>query len=299
MKILNFGSLNIDYTYDVDHFVQGGETLSSLKLQTYTGGKGLNQSVAAGRSGASVWHAGAIGTSDGEFLLDLLEQSGVHTEYVARVPGASGHAIIQRDRQGQNCILLYGGANQMVTAEQAEAVLSHFETGDWLILQNEISAVAEIMNFAHARGMKIALNPSPMNEKILHYPLEYADLLILNEVEAARLCPDVGSDGHQMLQALRKRFPECTLVLTLGKAGAWYWAGEKQFFQQAFEVRAVDTTGAGDTFTGFLLGALARGNTAEQAMREAAAASAIAVSRPGAAPSIPTYIEVEAFLRSR
>ncbi len=299
MKILNFGSLNIDYTYDVEHFVRGGETLSSLKLQTYTGGKGLNQSVAAGRSGAPVWHAGSIGASDGEVLVELMEKAGVHTEYVKRVSGSSGHAIIQRDPDGQNCILLYGGANQTVNAEQAKEVLRHFDSGDWLILQNEISAVADIMELAHERGMKIALNPSPMNEKIPGYPLEYVDLLILNEVEAAALCSDAETDGTRMLESLREKFPSCTLVLTLGKAGAWYWAGEKRFFQSAFQVDAVDTTGAGDTFTGFLLGALARGETAEQAMLEAAAASAIAVTRPGAAPAIPVFSEVEEFLHSK
>ncbi len=297
MKILNFGSLNIDYTYDVEHFVQGGETISSLRLQSFAGGKGLNQSVAAGRSGASVWHAGAVGASDGEFLVDLLKSSGVHTEYIARVPGPSGHAIIQRDPEGQNCIVLYGGANQTIRAEQAEEVMKNFTSGDWLILQNEISAVGEIMERAHARGLKIALNPSPMNDKIRSYPLTYVDLLILNEVEAAAICPQAKDDSEQLLQSLRKDFPSCSIVLTLGKQGAWYSSKEKQFFQKAFSVDTVDTTGAGDTFTGFLIGALARGVTEEQAMQEAAAASAIAVSREGAAVSIPTYLEVKHFLQ--
>ncbi|BAK98359.1 ribokinase [Oscillibacter valericigenes Sjm18-20] len=296
MKILNFGSLNIDYTYDVDHFVRSGETLSSLALHSYAGGKGLNQSVAAGRSGAEIWHAGAVGSGDGDFLLELLDGARVHTDFVAHVPGKTGHAIIQRDKAGQNCILLYGGANRTITAEQAEKVLELFHVGDWLMLQNEISSVGEIMRLAHQRGMRIALNPSPMSETVLTYPLKYVDLLILNEVEAGALCPNAGTDGKSLLHALSNRFSGSTLVLTLGKAGAWYHDGEQDLFQPSFSVPVADTTGAGDTFTGFLLGALARGETLAQAIREATAAAAVAVSRPGAAPSIPTYAEMSEFL---
>lgn len=297
MKILNFGSLNIDYTYDVDHFVQSGETISSLMMQTFTGGKGLNQSVAASRSGAEVWHAGAIGKNDGGFLLDLMQNAGVHTEYISRVEGPTGHAVIQREPSGQNCILLYGGANQMVTEEQVRNVVEHFAPGDWLILQNETSCVGEIMTQAHRKGLRIVWNPSPMNEKIAEYPIEYVDLLILNEMEATGICPDSVGNPKMQLDALQKKFPECTLVLTLGKKGAWYLDREKRFFQPSFQVPTVDTTGAGDTFTGFLLGALVRGDSPESAMREATAAAAIAVSRPGAAPSIPLRSDVLKFLQ--
>ena len=299
MKILNFGSLNIDYIYDVDHFVQSGETISSLKMETFTGGKGLNQSVAASRSGAEVWHAGAIGKTDGGFLLELMQNAGIHTEYISRVDGSTGHAVIQCEPSGQNCILLYGGANQMVTEEQVHNVIEHFDPGDWLILQNEISCVGEIMTEAHRKGLHIALNPSPMNEKISEYPIEYVDLLVLNEIEATEICPGSVGNPEKQLYALQKKFPECTLVLTLGKKGAWYFNREKMFFQPSFQVSTVDTTGAGDTFTGFLLGALVRGDSPESAMYEATAAAAIAVSRPGAAPSIPLRSEVLNFLQEK
>ena len=298
MKILNFGSLNIDYTYDVDHFVRGGETLSSASLHTYGGGKGLNQSIAAGRSGAQVWHAGAVG-GEGGFLLKLLEDAGVHTGYVARTEEKTGHAVIQRDRSGQNCILLYGGANQTVTPAQAETVLSRFSAGDWLMLQNEISSVGAIMEAAHRIGMRIALNPSPMDEKITAYPLQTVDLLILNEVEAAELCGQEQAEGPALLRVLGEKFPECAVVLTLGASGAWYRCAGEVLFQESFSVPVTDTTGAGDTFTGFLLGALVRGESPARAMREAAAAASIAVTRPGAAASIPTAGEVREFLKER
>ena len=147
-KILCFGSLNIDHVYSVDHFVAKGETLSSQKLETFTGGKGLNQSVALARAGAETYHAGAIGP-DGSFLLDMMKEAGVHTDYVTMIPDAhTGHAIIQRDKEGDNCILLYGGTNQLITKEQTDSVLSHFSTGDYLVLQNEINQLPYIVEKA-------------------------------------------------------------------------------------------------------------------------------------------------------
>lgn len=299
MKILNFGSLNIDYTYDVGHFVSAGETLLSTNRQVFSGGKGLNQSIALSRAGAETYHAGAVGAEDGGFLLDMLARAGVNVEHVARVPGATGHAIIQRDGGGQNCILLYGGANQTVTPQQAEKVLEEFEAGDWLMVQNEISAVKEIMELAHEKGMKIALNPSPMDEKILALPLEYVNLLLLNEVEAAAICPGCGESGAELLDALGKKLGGCGVVLTLGGAGALCAVDGVTAEQEVFAVETVDTTGAGDTFTGFFLAAYMEGRPVQEAMRRAAAAAAIAVSRAGAAPSIPTLEEVERFLEQR
>ena len=164
MKVLCFGSLNIDYTYKVDHFVKKGETLSSGSLQVFSGGKGLNQSIALARAGAETYHAGSIG-EDGRFLLEQLQDAGVDTRYVTVLETVrTGNAIIQNDKEGDNCILLYGGANQAVTTNQADAVLEHFRKGDFLVLQNEINELAYIMERAHERGMKIVLNPSPMDE---------------------------------------------------------------------------------------------------------------------------------------
>ena len=118
-KVLVFGSLNIDYVYQVDHFVQAGETISSRSMQTFCGGKGLNQSIAFGKSGVDIWHAGAVGKGDSRMLLDALERAGVHTELIRKKDCSSGHAIIQNTPDGENCIMLYGGANQEITREEA------------------------------------------------------------------------------------------------------------------------------------------------------------------------------------
>lgn len=297
VKILNFGSLNIDYTYDVDRFVQAGETLSSTQMQVSVGGKGLNQSIAASLSGADTYHAGAVGQSeDSHLLLEALENAGVDTRWISSAPCPTGHAIIQRDPGGQNCILLYGGANQRVTSAQARQVLTQFSSGDWIILQNEISAVGTLMELAHQKGLRIAFNPSPMDEKILTYPLHLVDLLILNEIEAATLCKVSSTDGQHLLRLLADRFPTSQVVLTLGGQGAWYRSSREAIFQPAFSVPVKDTTAAGDTFTGYLLGGLIQQLSPAEAMRHAAAAAALAVTKKGAAPSIPDRTQVLEFL---
>lgn len=295
MKILNFGSLNIDYTYDVDHFVRGGETLSSKALHLFPGGKGLNQSIAVSRSGADVWHAGAVGKSDGEFLIKQLNEAGVNTDYVKRLEVPSGHAIIQRQPDGGNCILLFGGSNQEITRRMADEVLEHFGKGDYLLLQNEISEVGYIMKRAAEKGMRIVLNPSPMDEKIGKLPLETVDYFLLNEVEAESLCGEGANRPEAMMEKLTKGFPKAKIVLTLGSQGSLYWDGEKMIKQPCYKVKAVDTTAAGDTFTGFFIGGLSQGMEGVKALDWAAIAAAVAVSRAGAATSIPSKEEVDRF----
>ena len=294
MKILNYGSLNIDYTYSVDHFVRGGETMSSEEMHVFSGGKGLNQSIALSKSGAEVWHAGAIGTGDGDFLIRQLKEAGVNTEYISVLDGKTGHAIIQKAKDGGNCILLFGGANQQITREMVDGVMDHFEKGDYLVLQNEISEIGYIMEKAHEKGMMLVLNPSPMDDKISTYPLEYVDYFLLNEIEAGDICGEQGS-GEELLQKLSSRFPGARIVLTLGGDGSLYWDGGQILTQGIYKVPVADTTAAGDTFTGFLIGGLVQGLDAGEALDLAARAAAIAVSRPGAAPSIPSREEVEAF----
>lgn len=295
MKILNFGSLNIDYTYDVDHFVRGGETLSSKALHLFPGGKGLNQSIAVSRSGADVWHAGAVGKSDGEFLIKQLNEAGVNTDYVKRLEVPSGHAIIQRQPDGGNCILLFGGSNQEITRRMADEVLEHFGKGDYLLLQNEISEVGYIMKRAAEKGMRIVLNPSPMDEKIGKLPLENVDYFLLNEVEAESLCGEGANRPEAMLEKMANGFPKAKIVLTLGSQGSLYWDGEKMIKQPCYKVKAVDTTAAGDTFTGFFIGGLSQGMEGVKALDWAAIAAAVAVSRAGAATSIPSKEEVDRF----
>ena len=291
MKILNFGSLNIDYVYQMDHFVREGETISSDSLEIFCGGKGLNQSLALSKSGVKVWHAGAVGELDGEILTQQLEQFGIDTKNIKRVKNKTGHAIIQKNQAGQNGILLYGGANQEITKNQVDQVLNEFRKGDFLILQNEINEVGYIMEQAYGKGMRIVLNPSPMNCKIWSYPLHYVEFFILNEIEAGDICQKSGS-GRELLDQLTEKFPKAKILLTLGQDGSLYKDGDQVYEQEIYRVKVVDTTGAGDTFTGYFIGGLALGETPEQALDHAAKAASIAVSRAGAAPSIPTRDEV-------
>lgn len=293
MKILNYGSLNIDYVYTVDHIVPGGETISSSRLQVFTGGKGLNQSVALARAGAPVAHAGCIG-ADGQFLKDLLTDCGVDTSRITTGRERTGNAIIQVDRNGQNAIVLFPGTNREMTEEKISRDLADFSEGDWLLLQNEINLNARIMDLAYEKGMRIVLNPSPMDDDILALPLQKVSCFILNELEGERLTGE--KEAERILQVLLRRFPEAELVLTLGSEGSMYAYQNTVIRQGIFPCEAVDTTGAGDTFTGYYLASRMRGEDPAEAMRLAAMASSIAVSRPGAAPSIPVLQEVEAAL---
>ena len=294
MSVLNFGSLIIDYVYSVDHFVTKGETIASSMLNVFSGGKGLNQSIALSRAGARVYHAGMIGM-DGIFLADMLEEAGVDTRFLIRSKDVrTGNAIIQNDSQGDNCIILYGGANQAVSREMADQVLKSFGPGDWLVLQNEISEIPYIVSKAHERGLKIVLNPSPMNEKIFQIDLSCVDCFILNEVEARALAGD-SEDPDILLSRLQEKFPKAEIVLTLGEKGSVYGGKEGIVCQEAYRVDTVDTTAAGDTFTGYYLAGRLEGKPVKEALDTAAKASAIAVSRKGAAPSIPEKDEVRRF----
>ena len=275
MRVVNFGSLNIDYVYRVDHFVQPGETMSAQSLQIQCGGKGLNQSVALARAGVETWHAGLIGP-EGHFLKETLDRAGVHT--------------IQVDSTGQNSILLHDGANGRLTPDFVTAVLDQFSAGDTVLLQNETSCVEEIIHQAARRGMRTAMNAAPANEKLVGLPLEALSWLLVNEVEGAFLA---GTEAPEaILDTLAARYPETTVVLTLGEQGAAAARGGWRAWGPARKTAVVDTTAAGDTFTGYFLRRALEGGTLEEALSLAAAASALAVSRPGAADAVPGYEEV-------
>ena len=289
-SVLNFGSLNIDKVYQVPHFVQPGETLSSENFSQFAGGKGLNQSIALARAGVKVFHAGKIG-KDGEFLRQILVDGGVNTDYLITSEVPSGHAIIQIDSSGQNCIILFPGANCAITRDEIDNCLQNMEVDSWLLLQNEINDVPYIMEKAKECGLKIAINPAPCNQAVLSYPLELADIIFVNEVEAATLA-EVDAEPEIMLKRLTKKFPNAEIVMTFGAKGAYYCKKDKIFHTPCIEVQVVDTTSAGDTFGGYYLSAVLQGFTAEQAMEIASRASSITVSRAGAAVSIPLAEEV-------
>lgn len=291
MKILNFGSCNIDIVYSMDHIVTVGETETSDKMNVFSGGKGLNQSIALARAGGKVFHAGCIG-EDGDMLLELLKNSGVDVSGIKRVDGKNGHAIIQVSAHGDNSIFIYPGSNAKITPDFVDETLSRFERGDIILLQNELNAVDYIVEKAYEKGLCIVLNPSPCNENIEKIDFNKLSYLILNEIEAETLSgckePEIS------LKYFGERYPDLKVVLTLGKKGSIFYQKAAEIYQPAFLAEAVDTTAAGDTFTGYFIAGIAAHGDVEKALRSASAAAAIAVSRHGAAPSIPTEAEVAA-----
>lgn len=291
MKILSFGSLNLDQVYQVPHFLRPGETLAATEKHTFCGGKGLNQSIAMARAGATVFHAGAVGAQDGGVLLDALKQSGVDCTHIRLLDHPTGHAIIQVNSSGQNCILLFGGANQCITQQQVDETLAFFAPGDILVLQNEISCLPYLMRAAGENGMTIVFNPSPMTPELLELPLEYVSYFLLNEVEAKDLCGQTVRE-EDYPQLIRAKFPQSRIVLTLGGRGCIYQDETQTIAVPAKKVTSVDTTAAGDTFTGFFIAGIAAHTPVAQALEEATRAAAIAVTRTGASPSIPTREEM-------
>lgn len=290
MKVLNFGSLNIDYTYRVEHIATPGETISSKSLEVFPGGKGLNQSVALAKAGAEVYHAGMIG-EDGMFLKDFCQENRVNTEFIEVVNVRTGNAIIQVSDEGQNSIILFPGANRNITKEFIELVLTHFEAGDFLLLQNEINQVDYLIEAAKKRGMIIVLNPSPYDERLEKCDLSKVDIFLMNEVEGAQITGKC--EEEQILEKIKVLYPQAATVLTLGEKGSiCSWQGTV-YRQPAISTEVIDTTAAGDTFTGYFLCGLMEDMEKGQALNMAAHASAIAVSRKGASVSIPLRLEVE------
>lgn len=289
MRILCFGSLNIDHVYRVEQFVAPGQTLSAISYQKNAGGKGLNQSIALARAGAPVCHAGQIG-EDGRFLAELLQKEGVEISSLAVTDLPTGHAIIQVEPGGQNCILVCAGANGAVPAHYMEGVFSRFGADDWLLLQNEVAGLPTLLSLAKDRGMRVILNPSPITPDLQAADLSAVDTFILNETEGMALTGK--REPEAILERLSARYPTAEVVLTLGAQGAYWQSGDERCFCPSRKVTAVDTTAAGDTFTGYFLACRMEGKGARTSLGLAAKAAAIAVTRPGAAASIPYRDEI-------
>jgi len=289
-KILNIGSLNSDHVYGVPHFVMAGETLAAQTLQYFPGGKGLNQSVALSRAGAVVFHAGKTGP-DGTELIILLQKSGADVRHIRTDGTVTGHTVIQVAHGGQNCILLFHGANFEIDRSHLDQVFSGFDEGDILVLQNEVNDIPYMMEQAAKKGMRISFNPAPFDSSVTDFPLDLVSWFILNEIEGSGL---TGKKKPQdILNAMTARFPKAAVILTLGEDGVLYRDSTQELSHGIYRVQAVDTTAAGDTFAGYFIASITAGKDAAQALRFASAASALTVTRPGASSSIPTWDEVE------
>lgn len=296
MKIYNFGSLNVDRVYGVEDFVRAGETILAKSLSFFPGGKGLNQTIALARAGANVYHAGCIGR-DGAILKETLVENQVPLTYVKELDADGGHTALQVSESGQNAIIVYSGTNHMLTEDFIDEVMQTIEPGDYVLMQNEINLVPYIIRRAKEAGAVVALNPSPITKELTTYPLELVDLFIVNEIEGEALTGE--KEPEKILLAFREKYPHAKIVLTLGSEGSCYQDEETFATQEIYKNTVVDTTGAGDTYCGYLLTCLMEGVPVKEALNMATAASSIAVSRQGAAPSIPKREEVEGFLKER
>ena len=289
MKVLNFGSLNLDYVYQVESILIPGETQASKSRQIFCGGKGLNQSIALAKAGIPVSHAGLIGEG-GEPLLEVCKENGVNVEFIRQIPGPCGHTVIQVDRNGQNCILLFGGSNRSMTKEFVDSVLDSFDEGDIILLQNEINELDYIIDRAYEKKMMIILNPSPFDSALEKCDLSKISLFLMNEIEGFQITGEKEPD--RILAKVKELYPKAKVVLTLGGDGSVYQDETGIYRQGIFKVKAVDTTAAGDTFTGYFISSVIDGMPVQDGLKLAAKASAIAVSRPGATASIPVRSEV-------
>ncbi len=305
MTIFNFGSINIDHVYRVPHLVRPGETLASQSYNSVLGGKGANQSIALAKAGADVTHLGRYNVAD-TWVKQTLFDAGVNVDLLQTVDTATGHAMIQVDDNGENSIVLFSGANTSFIEQDIPALLKSAVAGDWLLFQNECNQLPAVMVAAVQKGMRIACNPAPMDDNIKTLPLQHLDTLIVNEVEAAELFGTVveeitatansQSAPHTLESGIQSLCPKTRVIITLGSNGVFARDGAGWSYTPAYKVKAVDTTAAGDTFTGYYLMAVSIGKSINEAITLGCAASALCVQRAGATSSIPSLKEVQSYV---
>lgn len=288
MAIWNLGSINADFVYAVPRIPAPGETLASTDLRRYLGGKGANMSVAAARAAAHVHHVGAVGP-DGRWAVERLLEYGVDTRNIAEIDTETAQAIIMVDPAGENAIVLHPGANAEIPQTVLQTAMAEAQTGDWLLIQNETNLQRTAAGLGKKMGLKIAYAAAPFDTERVLAVLPHLDFLILNAVEAAQLMTATGKGPGEL--------PVSDVIVTLGADGADWYAGTNHQHFDAIKVDAIDTTGAGDTFTGYVLAGLDRGMPMEQAIQLAMKAGALMVTRHGTADVIPDLSEVQAFQR--
>lgn len=300
--ILVLGSLNMDLIVRTPRLPAPGETILGTGFSTAPGGKGANQAVAAAKLGAPVKMIGRVGADDfGKTMRSSLNAVGADTQYlVTDNEAATGIASIWVDDRGQNSIIVAPGANARVGRADVDAASAAFRHARVLVAQLEIplETVQYAFQIARKHNCLTVLNPAPaqpLSRKIL----ELVDLVIPNETEAAQLTGMTVQDmtgAHNAANVL-KQMGARRILITMGDKGAFFLDDDAPPLPvPPFAVRAVDTTAAGDAFVGALAAARARDKDWTTSLREASAAGALAVTRPGAQPSLPTRAELDEFL---
>lgn len=293
MDIINFGSLNLDYIYKLNDFVSEGETLAANSMEVSIGGKGLNQSIALARAGQKVCHVGLIG-KNGLALKEYLDKNNIDTSFIKSCDKAQGHAIIQIDNKGRNCIIIYGGSNKELSKCYIDKVMDSMPTGGYLNIQNEISNIDYIIEKAYDKNISVIFNASPIDNNLAKIDYSKIKWLIINEIEGQQITGF--TEANAILKFLETKYPDLGVVITLGEKGSICTYNGQKVQQQIYKTTVVDTTAAGDTFLGFFVACIINKHSIKKALQYASAASAIAVSRPGAAESIPAFSEVVSYL---
>lgn len=286
MTVWNLGGINADYVYGVPHIPAPGETLDASSRQVFLGGKGANMSVAVARAGAHVRHIGAVGP-DGAWAIDRLMEYGVDTRAIVQIETETAHAMIFVAGDGENAIVVSPGANREIPEAAIQSALSQAATGDWFIMQNEVNNQIEAARLARDLGLKVGYAAAPFDADVTAQLLPMLDFLILNDVEADQLKAATGQTPADL--------PVADVIVTHGADGATWFGPDGPVHVASHPVTPVDTTGAGDTFTGYVLAGLDRGQPVLQAMQTASKAGAIMVTRRGTADVIPDLAEVQAF----
>lgn len=290
MKFINFGSMHIDYIYNVKDIAKTRETVNAVDHITNVGGKGLNQSVALARAGAKVSHVGLVG-KDGADLKSMLIDNHISTDYVECLDNQpSGHAVIQVNSEGDNTILIFGGTNQQYTPELIEKALAASDPDDIVLVQNQINDVPRIIEQAKKHQLKIIFNLAPASQNMAYYPLEYVDVFVLNQNQGNILTRQEKPDA--ILATLQRRYPQAAFVLTMGQKGVKFVDNHRRLTIPAERIAATDTNAGGDTFVGYFLARWHLGDTIEHSLELACRAAALCITRKGAATSIPYLNEL-------
>ena len=291
--IINFGSLNIDNVYKVEEIVSIGETIATTKYEKHIGGKGLNQSVAISRSGNKAAQIGKISNTDND-ILKFLNNNNIDTSYLEFSDQPQGQAIIQVDKAGNNSIIILGGSNTDNTILSIDKTLQNFGSKDVIVLQNEVNEIEHIIKTSHNLGMKIFLNPSPVDDTMKNLDYNLVDWIFINEVEGLAITKK--QNPEDVLKYFKQNFPNLSVVLTLGENGSICLYKGENYYQKAFKTKVIDTTAAGDTFTGYFISKFQETNNIKLALQYSAIAASISISVNGAANSIPFKSEVDKLL---